>query len=230
MSFTTNTTVNSGPLVIRTLLDGSLDNTYLLGPYDLPIAANYVLMTSNNGLVVPSRDLNLNTVSVSSIITSSIVANQCQTMALSTFTVSTTSVSTVSLSSHQVSTTMVSCSSLKTSTLTTSSLYSNGFTLENGSLRYTPLTKEVSTGFIYSLDSTDWWGKYIYVTQSSNDVSLSLPLGGGVPNGTFMYITNAASGYTTTVSNLASGDRSLGYTATAHVLYLSSVNRWFLIS
>lgn len=227
MSFTTNTTVNSGPLIIRTVLDESLNNTYVVGQYDVPIANNYVLVTSNNGLLVPSRDLHLNTIVVDSTLTASI----CRTTSLSTITVSTTSVSTVSISSNLVSTHMVSCSSLQTSTITTSTLYSNGFTLENGSLRYTVLTKEVSSGMIYSLNSTDWWGKYIFVTNPSNDVSLSLPLSGIVPpDGTFMYITNAAVGYTTTINNLISGDRVLAYPNSAHVIYQSSLNRWFSLS
>lgn len=227
MSFTTNTTVNSGPLIIRTVLDGSLNNTYLLGEYDVPIANNYVLMTSNNGILVPSRDLHLNSLLVDNTVISAV----CRTNSLSTTIVSTLAVSTVSLSTHMMSSVLVSCSSVQTSTLTTSTMYSNGFTLENGSLRYTVLTKEVATGNLYALNSTDWWGKYIFVTNSTVDVTLSLPLSGTVPpDGTFMYITNAATGHTTTINNLILGDRILPYTASAHVIYQSSLNRWFSIS
>lgn len=227
MSFNRNTTINSGPLIIRTALDGSLNNTYLLGQYDEPIGPNYVLMTSNNGQIEPSRDLHFNTL----IVDSTITTNTCRATSLSTITVSTTSVSTVYLSTQIVSTSMITCSSLQTSTITTSTIYSNGFTLENGTLRYNVLTKVVPSGSIHILNSTEWWGKYIFVTNPSSDVSLSLPLSGTIPpDGTVMYITNATSGRTTTINNLISGDRSLVYTASAHVIYQSSLNRWFLIS
>ena len=43
--------VNSGPLVLRTYLDGSNNNSYVLGQYDVPISSGYVLTTSTNGVI-----------------------------------------------------------------------------------------------------------------------------------------------------------------------------------
>lgn len=232
MSFTTHTTVNSGPLLIRTVLDESANNTYLLGLYDKPIDPNYLLMTSNNGLIVPSRDLNLHSVEISS----TLVATKSRFASLSTTTISTTTISTVTLSTNTVktdtlSTNATSCSTLQTIHVNTSTIYSAGFTLENGTVRYTPLTAEVNTGSLYVLDSTNWWGKYIFMTNTANDVTLSLPLTGNLPpNGTIMYITTAVAGRNTIINNLITGNRTVAYPNTAHVIYYSSLNRWYSIS
>ncbi len=232
MSFTTYTTVNSGPLIVRTALDQSNNNTYVLGLYDKPIDPNYLLMTSNNGLITPSRDLNLNSV----VISSTIVGNKSRFASLSTTTISTTSISTLTLSTNTLmtdtlSTTTESCSTIQTVNLNTSTIYSNGFTLENGSVRYTPLTAEINTGSAYVLNSTDWWGKYIFVTNTSNDVTVTLPLTGNIPpNGTVMYITSAVTGRNTIIANLITGNRTVSYPNTAHVIYYSSLNRWYSIS
>ena len=59
--------INSGPLIIRTYLDNSVNNTYLLGKYDLPIPSNRVFVTSTNGLLAPSDNISVSSINVSSL-------------------------------------------------------------------------------------------------------------------------------------------------------------------
>ena len=59
--------INSGPLIIRTYLSTSVNNTYLLGNYDIPISSNRVLITSTNGLLTPSDNITVSSITVSSI-------------------------------------------------------------------------------------------------------------------------------------------------------------------
>jgi hypothetical protein len=61
-------TVNSGPLIIRTALDSSSNNTYLVGRYDFPISTNYVLTTSTNGILKPSNTLVISSLTVNSLL------------------------------------------------------------------------------------------------------------------------------------------------------------------
>ena len=58
--------INSGPLIIRTYLDDTVNNTYLLGNYDKPIPSNYVLTTSTNGQLVPSDNIYISSITTSS--------------------------------------------------------------------------------------------------------------------------------------------------------------------
>lgn len=60
-------TVNSGPLIIRTYLDGSSNNSYVLGQYDTPVSGGSILTTSTNGLLVPSNNVNISSISVSTL-------------------------------------------------------------------------------------------------------------------------------------------------------------------
>jgi hypothetical protein len=59
--------VNSGPLIIRTYNDLSARKTYAVTDYDIPVAANHVLITSTSGLVIPSDNIYVSSLSVSSI-------------------------------------------------------------------------------------------------------------------------------------------------------------------
>ena len=59
--------INSGPLIIRSYLGSSSNNTYALGANDIPISSNRVLITSTNGLVVPSDNIYVSSITVSSI-------------------------------------------------------------------------------------------------------------------------------------------------------------------
>jgi hypothetical protein len=59
--------INSGPLIIRTYLDNSVNNTYLLGKYDYPVSSNRVLITSTGGLLAPSDNITISTINVSTL-------------------------------------------------------------------------------------------------------------------------------------------------------------------
>lgn len=59
--------INSGPLIIRTYLDGSSNNSYVLGQYDMPVLNGLVLTTSTNGLLVPSNNINISSITVSTL-------------------------------------------------------------------------------------------------------------------------------------------------------------------
>jgi len=111
MSWSGNSAINSGPLVIRTYNDRSANNTYLFGQYDIPISSNYVLITSTNGLLAPSDNIYVSSIAVSSlqsntdqtnqlfsntIVTSSLYATECSTY--------TASISSVVANSHLFST------------------------------------------------------------------------------------------------------------------------------
>lgn len=76
--------VNSGPLCIRTYNDLSDKNTYLLGQYDYPVSSNYILITSNNGQLVPTSTPTISSITVGS----SLRCNQSffSTVETSTFT------------------------------------------------------------------------------------------------------------------------------------------------
>ena len=59
--------INSGPLIIRSYFGSSINNTYALGDNDIPISSNRVLVTSTNGLVTPSDNIYVSSITISSI-------------------------------------------------------------------------------------------------------------------------------------------------------------------
>ena len=59
--------INSGPLIIRSYFGSSINNTYALGDNDIPISSNRVLVTSTNGLVTPSDNIYISSITISSI-------------------------------------------------------------------------------------------------------------------------------------------------------------------
>jgi hypothetical protein len=60
--------INSGPLIIRTALDSSSNNTYVVGRYDFPISTNYVLTTSTNGILAPTNTPAMSSITVNSLL------------------------------------------------------------------------------------------------------------------------------------------------------------------
>ncbi len=67
MSSSGITPLNSGPLLIRTYLDGSNNNTYALGLYEKSVSSNRILITSTAGLIAPSDNIYVSSISISSI-------------------------------------------------------------------------------------------------------------------------------------------------------------------
>jgi hypothetical protein len=68
MSSSGNTAINSGPLIVRTALDQSASNTYVLGQYDFPVSSNCILTTSTGGLLVPSNNVQVSTINISTLL------------------------------------------------------------------------------------------------------------------------------------------------------------------
>lgn len=68
--------VNSGPLILRTYLDGTSNNTYVLSTFDNPVPSNRVLTTSSFGEVVPSDNITISSLTVSSLISNGVTISQ----------------------------------------------------------------------------------------------------------------------------------------------------------
>jgi photosystem II stability/assembly factor-like uncharacterized protein len=58
--------VNSGPIILRTY-NNSNNKTIILTDYDKPVSNNYVLITSTNGVLVPSDNIYVSSIYVSTI-------------------------------------------------------------------------------------------------------------------------------------------------------------------
>jgi hypothetical protein len=116
MSSSGITPINSGPLIIRTYNNGSSNQTYLLGDYDLPISSNYVSITSSNGKLVPSDNIYVSSVSGSTIRTSTLFTallnastGNVSTVYASTATMTAVNFSTISGSSIYANTALMVC-------------------------------------------------------------------------------------------------------------------------
>jgi hypothetical protein len=93
--------ISTGPLIIRTALDGSANNSYILGQYDYSVSSNLVLTTSTNGLLVPTNNINISTISTSSLFVSSITTSTLNVTAVAN--ISTLNVSTINAVNEVVS-------------------------------------------------------------------------------------------------------------------------------
>ena len=131
MSSTGIKPLSSGPLIIRTYLTSSSNNTFILGNYDIPISSNRVLITSSNGLLVPSDNITISSINVSSLYASTINTNYLTVN--STLTVSTVNATNINVSTLRASTIIVSTlnasninvSTLRASTIIADTIYAN---------------------------------------------------------------------------------------------------------
>jgi len=122
--------INSGPLLIRTYNDSSVNNTILLTKYDIPVSSNYVLITSSNGTLAPSNNIYVSSISASSILSKTI---NVSTVNVSTLFFSTMIGSTIftdiltysTLIGSTIITSTLFSDSITTSTLLSSSIYTN---------------------------------------------------------------------------------------------------------
>jgi len=244
MSFTRNTPVNSGPLIIRTVFDEGLNNTYVLDEYDVPVPINYIMITSNNGLLVPTRDPFLNSITTTSSIYAlaggyfnSVSTNLFSSVnaTCSTICTSSLSASTFSCLGSVLTGSVVASSTIYSfgSTIVTS-LYVNGTANVNGPLMFkSPIVNLTATDSIVTANSNDWWGHHVFILNSTSNTTMILysPLNPPFPpDGAFLYITNAVTTRTTSIQNLMGGSRSLSYLSTAHVTYNSTLRAWYSIS
>ena len=192
--------VNSGPLCIRTYNDLSDKNTYLLGQYDYPISSNYILITSNNGQLVPTSNPNISSLTVGV----SLRCNQSYFSTLETSTFTTGTFTTTSLTCGPVT-----CSSITA----------------NGTAQFRSLITNITSGSVITLNS-DYWGKYVFV-KSNENVQLTLL---GAQDGSFMGIRNIAPNSTTTVVNVFGGTRTVSFGSTLNVMYNSTFSQWYSMS
>jgi len=70
--------INSGPIILRTYND-SKHISVILGDYDIPVPPNRVLITSMNGVITPSDNIYVSTISSDSISVSQLYSNYIQT-------------------------------------------------------------------------------------------------------------------------------------------------------
>lgn len=216
MSYVTSpVAINSGPLFIRTVGNGSLNNSYVLGQYDKPVGTNYILTTSNNGLLVPTRDPFLNSLLVTSTITAS----------RGTFNL----LSTNTLSSNTVSTAVNVCSTLQAGSATLSTLLvQRSMTVNGPAIFNKEIVNIVGGNPSYTLDSPAWWGKHIFVFNQNEHTNMNLPLFPPFPpDGSFMYITNGVSERNVIVTNVQGGDVTLPYLSSIAVIFNSTVENWY---
>lgn len=61
--------INSGPLILRTYDSTSPNKSIVLKNYDNPVSSNFVLITSSNGLLAPSDNIYVSSITVSSLST-----------------------------------------------------------------------------------------------------------------------------------------------------------------
>lgn len=189
--------INSGPLYIRTYNDLSDKNTYLLGQYDHPVSSNYILITSNNGQLVPTSSPTISNLTIGS----SLHCSQSFFSTLETSTFATSAFTTTSLECGPVT-----CSSITA----------------NGTAQFRGLITNITQGSVITLNS-EYWGKYIFV-RSNEDIQLTLL---GALDGTFMSIRNIAQNSTTTVVNVFGGTRTLAFNTTLQVMYNSAFSQWY---
>ena len=102
--------INSGPLIIRTYLNSSINNTYVSQEFDVPVSTNRLLITSTGGCLVPSDSITISSMNVSSLYASSI---------------SSISIFTSSLLASSISTGFISSLGGNISSLLVSSFYAN---------------------------------------------------------------------------------------------------------
>ena len=146
MSSSGTTPINSGPFIIRTYLDQSDQNTYLVGPYDYPVSSNYVLITSTNGLLAPTDNPYISSVTVSSLVATTVTVDEFYP---STFIISSNTVSSISVSSLFASSFTMDSGSISGITLNVCTLSASSIAV--GTETFLTLTgSTISTGSIFT--------------------------------------------------------------------------------
>ena len=200
MSSSGITPINSGPLVIRTYNDLSDNNTYLLQTLDRPVSSNYILITSNNGQLVPTATPTVSSITIGSTLRANV--SVFSTIQTSTF------------ASNNFQTTVLACGDISCSSITA-----------QGTARFRGITETITSGSVIAIDST-YWGKYVFV-RSNENVQLTLLVG---TDGAFINIRNSAINSTTTILNVNGGTRTLANGSTIKVMYNGSVGQWYSLT
>lgn len=124
--------INGGSVILRTYLDESADNSYLLGRYDFPLPSNTILVTSTNGLLISTTTINVSSVGTSSLFANTISTNQlfiC-TIYYSTFTSSQLNYQNTIV--NNLSTSTITFVTMKGGTISSLQVNTNGVNANNG--------------------------------------------------------------------------------------------------
>ena len=84
MSSSGITPINSGPIILRTCLNSS-SKTIVLTDYDKPVSSNRVLITSTDGLLAPSDNIYVSSISSNTLRSSTINASTINFNTISSF-------------------------------------------------------------------------------------------------------------------------------------------------
>ena len=111
MSSTGIKPLSSGPLIIRTYNDSSINNTFVLGAYDKPVSSGRVLITSTGGRLVPSDNITISSINVGTLsadvfyvstLNASTINNNGSTITLDSYIPYVGAISTVNLNGQQL--------------------------------------------------------------------------------------------------------------------------------
>ena len=208
--------VNSGPLILRTYLNGTSTgmgsggsrDTFLLSPYDIPVSSNRLLATDANGRLTPTDQPQVSSL----VVGSTLYGNGA--------TVSTLTASTIVGSTLVVST-------LAAGPVTVSSMVVNGAAMWKGTVQTL-----AANGGTPAIDST-WWGKYNVVTSATAATGYLLAAAPVPVEGTMITVTNTQATYAITVTgttNLAGGTRTLAQYSTLQLMYHAGISKWISLT
>ena len=167
------TPINSPPLIIRTYLEQSPNNTYILGPYDLPVSSNRMFITSTGGSFAASDTVYISSISASSMIGCTMIGS---TMSVTDVSYSTLIGSTITTKTAVIQSTLHVGSSINTSNIVFSSIL--GSTIESMTMNTSSFgTSSISTTTLVVSSIVNFAGTpFLAGSQTSGLVFSNLPL------------------------------------------------------
>ena len=217
---------NSGPLELRTYLTASPNETYLLQAAprpdaELPVSSNRLLITSSNGLLAPSEQFYVSSVTLSTLTASTASVStltdsllQTSTLAASTTTLTTIQFSSITGSSIQ-GTSFFLTSSLRVPTLSTSNL--NASTIIGGPGSGFSTSTLYVTNQLTALTSTVSFSTVTFVNMSGTNTVRAAPIS------TTTLITNFISSTYLSTNTFAAGSLVTNSASTTNLTYQNSI-------
>ena len=166
MSSSGITPVSSGPLIIRTYLTSSNNNTFVLDNYDNPVPNNRVLITADNGVLVPSDNINISTINpstvntinvyTSTLIASSIITNSLtvrstlNTSSLIAINIDASTITTSTFNAQVLNISTANINLLNTSTISTATLFGSSIITNFLTVRSTITASTITASTINS--------------------------------------------------------------------------------
>jgi hypothetical protein len=177
MSSSGITSINSGPIIIRTYTDNSPNKTFLLTNYDNPVSSNYVLITSSNGQLVPSNNIYVSSISSNLITVSTVFASTIYNSFISSNIAVISSITNSSILSNVINVSNMNFSTIFGSTITTSTLFCTNADITNLDV----INARLSTAYlssVFSINSTVSFYNQVNIDSNPNQGSLSLYVNG----------------------------------------------------